>query len=186
MFTSTPLSLYRCILALSVGVLLVCPPALHAQSREYDVKAAFLFNIVNFVTWPPEAFSGASDPVRVCVADTDPFGSVLDEVMKGESAGARPIEVVRVHDAEEMTACHLVFVPSRSPHLQDILQVVGTRPIVTVGETTDFLKRGGLINFVIENVRVRFDVNEAAAISRGLAFSSKLLRVARNTAVPGA
>jgi len=159
--------------------------AVRAQSREYDVKAAFLYNIVNFVTWPPAAFASADQPVRVCIVDHDPFGPILDDIMKGETESARTIEVERLRGASDASRCHLVFVPRGSAHVDDVLRVTESRPIVTVGETPDFLKRGGLIGFVVENGRVRFDVNVAGAAARGLAFSSKLLRVARSTTVEG-
>jgi len=152
------------------------------EGREYDVKAAFIYNIVNFTTWPPDAFSSASDPIDVCVLGADPFGPALDRMLEGSNASGRPITLERLRDDGAAARCSLVFVPAAaSVRVPQLLRAIGDRPILTVGESPDFLKQGGIINFVIDNGRVRFDVNVNAATARRLSLSSRLLRVARHT-----
>ena len=162
---------------------LLRPAAVPAAQRglEYEVKAAYLYNIISFVTWPPDAFAGAADPIRVCVFGADPFGPLLDKTLEGGVADRRPMTAERVGDAEGIARCHLVFVPLGSADRTDqVLRATASHPILTVGESPDFLRRGGMIAFVIDGGRVRFDVNAPAATTRGLTLSSRLLQVARS------
>ena len=150
------------------------------RGLEYEVKAAYLYNIVSFVTWPPDAFGGPADPIRLCVFEKDPFGPMLDNAIRGAVAEQRPMVAERISNIETISRCHLVFVPHDSADWTDQVRRAATqRPILIVGESDDFLQRGGMIAFVIEGGRVRFDVNVQTATSQGLKMSSRLLQVAR-------
>jgi len=150
------------------------------RGLEYEVKAAYLYNIVSFVTWPPDAFGGPSDPIRLCVFEKDPFGPLLDNTIRGAMAEQRPMVAERIGSIEMISRCHLVFVPHDSADWTDQVRRAATqRPILIVGESDNFLQRGGMIAFVIEGGRVRFDVNVQNATSQGLKMSSRLLQVAR-------
>jgi hypothetical protein len=157
-----------------------------AQGREYDVKAAFLYNIVNLTTWPPEAFQTPSDPIRLCVIGGDPFGRTLERIIEGDTVGSRSVIVDHVR-GDDVAQCSLLFVPrAAAARVPQMIHSTAARPVLTIGESPDFLKQGGMINFVIDSGRVRFDVNLAAVTARGLTVSSRLLRVARTTAGAGA
>jgi hypothetical protein len=164
-----------------LGALLIAGHRLTAQrGLEYEVKAAYLYNIVNFVTWPPDAVSPQSDPLRVCVVGDDPFGPLLNRAMQGGTAAMRPIVVDRAPDANAVTMCDLVFVPGgNTDRIDRVVKAASQRPVLTVGETPEFLKRGGMIAFVVDGGRVRFDINLSAASGSGLMLSSRLLQVAR-------
>jgi hypothetical protein len=150
------------------------------RGLEYEVKAAYLYNIVNFVTWPPEAFGGPTDPLRVCVVGPDPFGRLIDRAMEGGTANQRPIVTTRVADGNAVSACHLVFLPGRNTdHIDQVVRASAQRPMLTVGEAPDFLRRGGMILLVVDGGRIRFDISRGAASARGLTLSSRLLQVAR-------
>ena len=158
------------------------PASLRAQrSLEYEVKAAFLFNFVQFVEWPGESLR-AGEPFRICLTAENPFGGVLERTVSGELAAGRPIEIETIAPEAPPSRCQVLFVPrtlaAREPA---ILRLVGTLPILTVGESARFLDSGGLVNFVVEGGHVRFDINADGAAARGLRISSKLLRVARST-----
>jgi hypothetical protein len=161
--------------------LLVSGQRLTAQrGLEYEVKAAYLYNIVNFVTWPPDAVSPLADPLRVCVFGDDPFGALLNRAMQGGTAAMRPIVVDRLADVSAVTMCDLVFVAGgNTDRIDRVVKATGQRPVLTVGEAPDFLRRGGMIAFVVDGGRVRFDINLSAAAARGLMLSSRLLQVAR-------
>jgi hypothetical protein len=166
--------------ALAGALLLNAHRALAQRGLEYEVKAAYLYNIVNFVTWPPDAFAGATDPLHVCVVGTDPFGRLLDRAIEGGTANQRPIVVDRVADAANVTACHLIFLPgANTDRIDRAVRAAAQRPVLTVGEAPDFLRRGGMIAFVVDGGRVRLDINLPTASSRGLTLSSRLLQVAR-------
>ena len=150
------------------------------RGLEYEVKAAYLYNIVNFVTWPPDAFDNAADPLHVCVYGMDPFGRSLDNAMAGGTANMRPVQVLRVTDTAGLAPCEVVFLPGgNTDRMEQAMKATSTRPVLTVGEAPDFLRRGGMIAFVIDGGRVRFDINLSAASARGLTLSSRLLQVAR-------
>jgi len=166
--------------ALAGALFLAAPRAAAQRALEYEVKAGFLYNIINFVTWPPDAFAGATDPVRVCVVGTDPFGRLLDRAIEGGTANRRPIVANRIANPNDIAACHLVFLPGgNTERIDRAVRAAAQHPVLTVGETADFLRRGGMIAFVIDGGRVRFDINLPAATSRGLMLSSRLLQVAR-------
>lgn len=171
----------RLAAAALLGALLIARHRLTAQrGLEYEVKAAYLYNIVNYVTWPPDAVSPPSEPLRVCVLGVDPFGPLLTRAMQGGTAAMRPIVVEHAADASAATKCDLVFVPgANTDRIDRVVKATSQRPVLTVGETPDFLRRGGMIAFVVDGGRVRFDINMAAATARGLMLSSRLLSVAR-------
>ena len=171
----------RRITAALAGLLLLAAPRLTAQrGLEYEVKAAYLYNIVNFVTWPPDAFAEPADPVHVCVFGTDPFGPLLDRAMQGGTANMRPIVVDRISETAAVAKCHLLFIPgNNNEQIDQLVRAVGQRPVLTIGEARDFVRHGGMIAFMVDGGRIRFDVNLPAASARGLALSSRLLQVAR-------
>lgn len=143
---------------------------------EYEVKAAFLLNFVKFVDWPPVEPANRETPFDICIVGDDPFGSALDRQVEGETVNDRPIVIHRVRKWEE--ACRVMFVPEGERNVSAILEEV--RPgVLTVGESPDFLRNGGMINFVLDDRRVRFDVNLPAAEHGLVEISSRLLSVAR-------
>jgi|ERR1700678_3779031 hypothetical protein len=145
---------------------------------EYEVKAAFLFNFTRFIDWPASAFPDAASPFTICILGKDPFGHVLDDVLKGEGVNGRPLTVRRISQAPAPQSCQVVFIEATGRALVKDLSSLG-RGVLTVGEGDAFVREGGTIGFVIDSRRVRFDVNQAAAEAAGLKMSSKLLSVAR-------
>ena len=168
--------------ALIVLLAFVRPIDMRAQrSLEYEVKAAFLFNFVQFVEWPAESLP-SGEPFRLCLAVENPFAGVLERTVAGEQAAAHPIGVELLPADAPPAKCQVLFVPrSQASRTAALLRATGTAAVLTVGESPRFLAAGGLINFVIEGGHVRFDINADAAAARELRISSKLLRVARTT-----
>jgi hypothetical protein len=142
-------------------------------SLEYRVKAAYLFNFTKFVDWPANA-PPADAPLTICVAGTSPFGHTLEETVRGELVSGRALttRVVREPDG-----CHVLFIPKRVA-AAPLLRQAGTRPILTVGESEEFLRDGGVINFVMQDGKVRFEISQDAAARAQLRISSRLLRLA--------
>lgn len=151
-----------------------------ARALEYQVKAAFLLNFTRFVEWPSDAFTAPGDPVTICVVGDDPFGESLDAVVQGETVNGRRLKVHRTRDVPELRKdCHLVFVPRSTGRQSEILSALRGTGRLTVGEGDGFLTDGGVIRFVLDQNRVRFEINLAAAEANRLKLSSKLLRLAR-------
>ncbi len=144
------------------------------QPLEYDVKAAFLLNFTKFIEWPTSAFSSADAPFAICIFGHDPYGRAIDDLILGEHVGRHSIVVRRIAQPPAPRTCQIIFLeaPSKIPS--------GLGPVLTVGEGPQFLRDGGMIAFVLENRRVRFEINEAAAAAAGLKLSSKLLSVAKS------
>ena len=155
--------------------LLLCAAVLRAQdvSREYQVKAVFLYNFFKYVEWPAAAKEG---PLVLCVAGRNPFGPVLEQTVAGELINGRPI-VTRVI-LEPEPGCHMIFVPDGAA-AGAYLRASRGRPALTVGERPDFIEMGGMVSFFLESGNIRFAINPAAADREMLRISSRLLELAR-------
>lgn len=164
-----------------IALLLMAAP-LRAQAPEYDLKAAFLFNFAKFVEWPATAFSGERSPLAICVYGEDPFGRALDMVVQGERVGERSLLVQRPDSVDDLGECHVLFISrSEKGRLRDVMTEVEGKPVLTVADTDGFLRAGGVINFILEDNKVRFLIDQEAAGHSGLQISSKLMRLAVNT-----
>ena len=143
---------------------------------EYRVKAAYLFNFTKFIEWPDAAVASGRS-FTICVAARNPFGPALTSTIVGETAAGLPL-AARVVDPNEARPCHILFVPRGVPAAPYLRSVVKS-PVLTVGESPDFLTQGGAINFVLESGRVRFEISQAAAERAQLRISSRLLQLGR-------
>lgn len=142
---------------------------------EYQVKAAFLLNFTKFIDWPQTEPNG---PFSICIVGDDPFGSVLDQMVEGETFQGRKLVVERVRRPPP-ASCRVVFVGKSEKDVDALLSGLGPG-ILTVGDAPGFLRVGGMIGFVIAGGKVRFEINENAAARSGLKLSSKLLNVAKS------
>lgn len=164
----------------------VTAAAQSARAPEYEVKAAFLYNFAKFVEWPPQAFAYSSTPIRFCVLGDDAFADTLSNTIQGKSVSGRPIVNSRLQAPAQARSCHVLFVSPAVPEAVKLaLESIRNLPVLTVSESADFLRLGGMINFVLEQDRVRFEINLEAAERHHLKLSSKLLAVARVVDVGG-
>lgn len=148
-------------------------------ATEYHAKAAFLYNFTKYVEWPAGTFADARAPIRICVVGDAPFGRYLDAIQNRQAQG-RPLIVARLIPALLPDACNMLFVSaSEAPQLRQILAACSGRPVLTVGESERFADDGGMINLLIEDRRIKMEVNLAAASAHGLKLSSHLLRLAK-------
>lgn len=148
--------------------------------REYQIKAAFLFNFVQFVRWPATAFTSADAPFCIGILGDDPFGPALDDTVQGESIDGHRLSIMRGRSAGELKDCQLVFVClSEESRLGEILPQFKSRPVLTVGDAKDFAREGGDIDFYLSNGKVRFEINPEAARQSGLTISSQLLSLGK-------
>ncbi len=170
----------RHLLAALIVALAVPPARAQEPPLEYQVKAAYLYNFVKFVEWPAGAADGT---LTICTAGRNPFGSALDDIVRGESIDGRAIAARVV--AAPQAGCHVLFVPRDAPTVEYLRGARGA-PVLTVGESTDFIAQGGIINFVRDAGMIRFEIDQGAATRVGLHISSRLLRLARMPARLGA
>jgi hypothetical protein len=154
------------------------PQRKNDKPTEYEVEAAYLSNFGRFVEWPQKPGTNA-DPFNICVYGPDPFGPLLDAALKGESIGNSPMAPKRLPALEDLASCRILFVSmSRENQLAAILAASQAANILTVSDIAGFARRGGMIEFVLEGNRVRFEINMASAQRAGLTLSSQLLKLA--------
>ena len=146
---------------------------------EYQVKAAFLLNFTKFVQWPPSAFADDRAPLAICIRGEDPFGNTLDEIVKGEAVNGHELVVQRMARGPVPKTCQVLFVAKSEKEVQRILADLGPG-VLTVGEGEKFIQDGGIIAFVFEDRRVRFDIAQSAAAKARITISSRLMMVARS------
>jgi hypothetical protein len=162
------------MLAASLTLLSPLGSAGEAENHlEYQVKAAFLFNFLKFVEWPPAA---AETPWVIGVLGHDPFGEVLDETVRGKIVNGRKIEVHRYSKPAEAKDCNILFIGRGDYERTGIPTQSG---LLTVGEAAGFLRSGGAVSFYLEENRVRFEIRPEAARAAGLHVSSQLLKLGR-------
>jgi hypothetical protein len=176
-----------------------------AKSVEYQLKAAFLYNFMKFIEWPPSA-AGADEkdssnktPITLCILGTDFFGKHLDDLTK-KQVKERSIRIVRLDGFEQyqkthsdataqqylqeqkkvIESCHLLFISQSEEKLtSDLVTFTDAMQILTVSDISGFAEKGGVIEFVMEANKIRFDVNNVSAERKGLKISSQLLQLAR-------
>jgi hypothetical protein len=164
------------------------------KEREYKIKAAFLYNFIKFVDWPEEKIKNANDAMVIGIIGKDPFGNafepVKDKNVKGQKAIIKYFKSYEAFSqnqtelkeiSEELTKCNLLFISSSEiNYLDKIINIIKNSNVLTVGENKDFLKAEGIINFLLEENKVRFEINLVAAKKSKLQIRSQLLRLAKN------
>lgn len=149
-----------------------------AVPRE-KVEAVYLLNFGRFVEWPAEDFTNADAPFTIGVVGQDPYGPILDEVVRGEKIERHPIVVRRFSSVAELGSCHILYVAeSEADRLDRLFEQLGDRHVLTVSSIPDFASRGGIVQFLHDRERVRFRINLRRAKKSALEMSAKLLRPA--------
>lgn len=150
-----------------------------ARPSADQVQAAYLYNFGKFIKWPPGVPASQSGSFIICVLDQDPFGKTLATTLAGESVGGRPVSVKRLPRAQDAGACHILFISSeQEKDLPGILAALDDSSVLTVSDMPEFSKRGGMIQFVLQGDRVRFEINLGSAEKSHLILASELLKVA--------
>lgn len=166
-----------------LGVVLLLLNGMRAQSPpvgEYQIKAAFLFNFAKFVEWPPGSFAAAPAPLRICVLGRDPFGEELRRIVNERTVNGRRLEIDYMVDVRVSRTCNILFIAvSEKSRTRQILEVLRGAAALTVSDSEGLVQQGVMINFVLDDNRVQFEVNRKAIEVAGLKISSKLLSVAK-------
>ncbi|MDQ2656631.1 MAG: YfiR family protein [Bacteroidota bacterium] len=154
-------------------------PAQSAVSREYQIKAVFLFNFTQFVEWPSAAFERTSSPLILGILGEDPFGDFIDRTVRGEVAQNRPLVVKRFAGVDELEDCHILFIGLHAKQeVRDALRKTKSKPVLTVSDMDGFARMGGTVRFYSEDGKVRIRINTKSVEEANLVVSSKLLRLA--------
>ena len=176
------------VLAFVLGGLVCATAALAQAPTEYQVKAAFLFNFTKFVDWPASAWRAGQGPITICLVGEDHLGKTLDELVKGQNVGGRTLAVRRLAQAPipRDDSCQMAFLAGldRGRAEQQLAPVKGL-PILIVVDHEDGGDPGAMIGFVVEDNKVRFNINLDAAERAGIKISSKLLKLAKTVREKG-
>lgn len=160
-----------------IGLFTTSAGAANGTSLEYAVKAAYLYKFGLYVEWPPAAFASPGSALNLCIVGEDPFGATLDEAVKHQVINGHPIVIRRMKTNAQESGCHIMYLGAG-----DVLravqnpQAVRSKGVLTVSDMPGV----GIINFVVKDNRVRFDIDEEAAAQSGIGISSKLLDLALN------
>lgn len=166
---------------LAVSVLLSAMAAAQSdQPGEYEVKAAFLFNFTKFVEWPESSFHDAHSPIVIGIVGDDPFGAGLTSLVAGQKVQGRSIVITKYRRGDDLRRCHVLFVSaSERQRAMEILAALQDSGVLTVSDLDGFAAAGGVLQFVMQENRVRFVVNLEAATQGKLRISAKLLALAQ-------
>ena len=148
------------------------------SNREYQIKAAFLFNFTQFVEWPVNALPEPGTPLVIGILGEDPFGNFLEETVTGEKVNGHPLVIQHYKNIEEVETCHILFINQAETNKPDqaVINLKG-KYILTVSDGNNFIKQGGMIRFLTKNNTIQIQINPEAAKEASLIVSSKLLRI---------
>jgi hypothetical protein len=148
-------------------------------SKEYQIKAAFLFNFTKFVEWPPGHFVVPNRPIAIGILGENPFGENLERIVRNRKVNGRTIVVKAVATPAEAADVDVLFAPAgEEPRLKAMVATLEENGVLTVGETSNFAALGGIIDFTLEGDRVRFSINLKSAERARLKLSAQLLKLA--------
>jgi hypothetical protein len=154
-----------------------------SDSSEYLIKAGFIYNFAKLVEWPTISFAQPDSPIVIGILGEDPFGATLDKIVADKKINGRGLAVKRLkwsRDLKDLKDCNILFVStSEKEHIESVIDAMKGLPILTIGDAPGFAKRGGVMNFVLEDNKVRFEVNVEAAKHADLTISSRLLTLAK-------
>lgn len=149
------------------------------SARAIEIQAAFLIKFSSYIKWPKEAFSDPDEPITIGILGRDPFGSTLDNIARSFHANGRDIVIRRFTDPKAFCKSHILFLPnSEIKRIDEITEVLNGHPALLVGNSSGFLDQGGIINFVIIDKKIRFNISRTNSQKTGLEISSKLFSVA--------
>ena len=172
----------RILPLLALMAVILWPAELRAQSamqREYEIKAAYLYNFINYIDWPADALPAAGGTITIGILGENPFGSAL-EALQGKQIKGRTLAVKQVASTKDLESCQIVFIcASEKSRLTEILGQLKDARVLTVSECDGFATQGGIINFISERNKIRFEINPDAAKRLGLTISSELLKLAK-------
>jgi hypothetical protein len=166
-----------------LGLLLLAGAEARAEpvpaSKEYELKAAFLYNFAKFVAWPSTRLPDPASPIVIGLYGRSPFGTELGAAIAARKVGGRAIVLREVTEPEQLKDVHLLFIPAAADRELDlIMPAVRERAILTVGESEAFQDEGGIIAFIVTGEKLRFTIDTTAADRAGLRISAQLQKLA--------
>jgi hypothetical protein len=152
-----------------------------AKTDPENIKAAFIVKFPEFIEWPPHStVSDPQSPFVIGVLGETPILPVLIEQTKKVKIIDKKVEIIAISDYSQIKKCNALFISRFSRiELKKILDQVDRLPILTIGDTMDYEKRGVMINLFVSGDSVKFNVNRSAAKKSGIILTSKIVRCAK-------
>ena len=175
--------IWKAMIAAACMLCMLVAPSTRAQSSassEYLIKAGFIYNFAKLMEWPAPVFPQPNSPIVIAILGTDPFQGTLDSVLRGKQVNGRDFVVKHLKWGDDLKGCNIIFVSSsEKAHFDDFFHQIHGLPILTIGDTPGFAESGGIINFVLEDDKVRFEIDVDAARQANINISSRLLALAK-------
>jgi hypothetical protein len=156
----------------------LCAHGADTQALVAAIKATDLYKFAPFVDWPPSVVPGDASPITICYDDDDPVSATLTQAASGQSVDAHPIKVRRLDAGATLAGCQILYVAEPEPQRAALLDEAKGAPVLTVTDVDGSGPDKGIVNFVMQDHRVRFEIDESRADRSGLGISSKLLSLA--------
>ena len=148
------------------------------DTSEYYIKAAYLYNFAKFMTWPDDTFENSDSPFNLCIIGISPFGDAI-KTLDNKMIGKRKFTVQYCEDIGQVKKCHILYIStSEKEHIQTILKKSEGTPRLTVSDMEDFVKKGGMVGFMLKGKKIHFEINVDNIKSSKLNVSSRLLKIA--------
>lgn len=145
-----------------------------------EFKALTLAKTPPYIQWPDSAFTGSESNLVIGVLGKDPFGGLLQNLVKGQQIKNRDIVVKVFESPSQFTHCQILFVPAEAQaDWLELFKTIDSNGVLTVGETEDFIKSGGIFNLSVKERKL--EINLRNAKKAGLTIDSRLLKIARVT-----
>jgi hypothetical protein len=178
---STSGAIWRLICLCLLLTVSSAPAQEDAVSREYPLKALFLYNFGSYIEWPDGTFADKQTPFVIGVLGTAPLDETLNQIAAQKKIGERRIVIEHYKTPAEIKNCQILFVPLSTPQQQQLkaIEVIENRPVLAVGESPNFAASGGDINFFVQENKIRFEVNVDSTKKQQLKVNSKLLAMAK-------
>jgi YfiR/HmsC-like len=166
------------VLVLAFALTALISNAAYADtSREYQLKAAYILNFSRFIYWPMNSFSSATDEFSICVYGESPFGENID-YLRGKKVQSRSIKISYKEDLNNVAECHILFVSASGKSSFYEMSSNITQNVLTVSDVEGFSAKGGMIEFIRVNNKIKFIINVTQSIKSGIKYRSQLLEVA--------
>lgn len=150
----------------------------HSKPTENTVKTAYIYNFAKLVEWPESAFERQDTPLILGLLGEDTMTRSLS-ALENKMVRGRPISIKQLPSLNAANQCHILYIAANQPHpLETILSVFRDLPCLTISSMEGFARRGGMINFIYINQKIRFEINLGATRIADLKVSSRLLKIA--------
>lgn len=160
--------------------LFVTPTKLHAASQESIIKAAFIEKLTRFIAWPGQDIQTSDDPFQLCVINEDSFDGALDRLASVTQVKGRILVIQYLKSIKAIKDCDVLFISgSMSKRLDAVLMHVRGRPVLTIGDTDGYADRGVMVNFFVDEGKLRFEINHKAAMAAKIKVGSRVMKLAR-------